>query len=174
MTGTHIEKVARHCDAAGIKADSPLRAVLLTVAEQIETVEASLVKMDNAIAGVHVVTPQGMIDLEMAAVRGADRRVAGLARAHNLRTLLLLSAGSLALAILAAGIGFWGGRASVYQTERRLLVAFRDGAGSANVWATIMEQNDITAAIALCSGSRVFISQAGRKACSVPLYIDRR
>lgn len=164
---TTVDEVARYCDDAGMKPDSPLRAALLAVARSSDS-------LLEATMGVQVLPQDGLARLEQAAVRGAERRAASLARAHNLRTLLGIGAVGLALMAVSSVTGFYAGRASVHETEQRLAVAFRDGPSSAETWASIIEQNDILAAMALCSGTRVFTSQTGRKACAVPLYIDKR
>ncbi len=113
--------------------------------------------------------------LEKAAVRGADQRAAELARSRNRRTLLTYG-GTFAISILAAAGGsFAWGQASantaVHQTEQQLALAFRNGPGAAAAWANLMRSNDAGLALAGCSGSAVKIID-GRRACSVPLWLD--
>jgi len=101
-----------------------------------------------------------------------------LARAHNLRTLLLYGGAFVTCVVLAAGGGFWWGQAtaadSIQETEQRLALAFRDGPDAAAGWVKLMEQNDITKALAQCTGQRVYADATGRKACAVPLWIEAR
>ncbi len=118
---------------------------------------------------------QAVVRLEQAAVRGADRRAAELARSRNRRTLLTYG-GTFAISILAAaGGGFaWGqasANAAVHQTEQQLALAFRYGPGAAAAWANLMLSNDGGLALASCSGSAVKVID-GRRACSVPLWLD--
>lgn len=120
--------------------------------------------------------PAALARLEEAAVTGADRRAAELARAHNRRTLLL---GGLAvvgsLAAAAGGGAFWGAAAAnerVHETERRLAMAFQDGPDAAAAWVALMEQNDVLKALGTCKGARAFTDQSGRKACSLPVFLE--
>jgi len=122
------------------------------------------------------VTDDELNRLQMTIIRGADRRAADLARAHNLRTLFLYGGAFVVSVILAAGGGFWWGHAAaadtIQETEQRLALAFRDGPDAAANWARLMEQNDIGKAVAQCTGQRTYADATGRKACAVPLWIE--
>ncbi len=113
--------------------------------------------------------------LEQAAVRGADRRAAELARSRNRRTLLTYG-GTFAISILAAaGGGFaWGqasANAAVRQTDQQLALAFRDGPSAAAIWANLVRSNDANLMLAACTGLAVKTLE-GRKACNMPVWLD--
>ncbi len=122
-----------------------------------------------------VAVEQAVERLEQAAVRGADRRAAELARSRNRRTLLTYG-GTFAVGILAAaGGGFlWGqaaANAAVLQTNQQLALAFRDGPGAAAAWANLMRSNDANLMLAACTGLAVKTLE-GRKACNMPVWLD--
>jgi hypothetical protein len=82
---------------------------------------------------------------------------------------------AVALACFALGDaagGYWLGIKEVQVTERRLGAAFGDGTATAKRWADLMENNDLNAALARCTGDQITVT-AGRRACSVPLWLDR-
>ncbi len=113
--------------------------------------------------------------LEQAAVRGADRRAAELARSRNRRTLLTYG-GAFAISILAAaGSGFvWGqasANAAVRQTDQQLALAYRDGPSAAAIWANLMRSNDANLMLAACTGPAVKTLE-GRKACNLPMWLE--
>lgn len=120
--------------------------------------------------------PAALARLEQAAATGADQRAADLARAHNMRTLLVYGGGFLVGLMLAGYVGnLWGQAAAtvgIHQTERRLATAFQDGPDAAAAWVGLMEQNDLPRALAYCKGSSVYADPAGRKVCAVPLYVE--
>lgn len=120
--------------------------------------------------------PAAVERLERAAVKGADRRAAELARAHNLRTMLVAvglwvgSAGAVGVACYR-----WGhadAAAGIEATGEGLALAFRDGPRAAGDWLNLMRQNDIEKALAACSGGRPIVEASGRRACSVPLWLE--
>jgi hypothetical protein len=75
------------------------------------------------------------------------------------------------LSLIGAVGGYWFGMKEVQVTERRLQAAFADGTGTAKLWAELMENNDLNAALARCTGNQVTVTD-GRRACSVPLWLD--
>jgi hypothetical protein len=94
---------------------------------------------------------------------------------HSLRTSLLAGV-VLAGAVLTVGIGcYWWGRwsegADIRETERRLAQAFRDGPDAAGAWANLISDNDLAAALATCTGTRVSV-QDGRRVCAIPLWLE--
>lgn len=131
-------------------------------------------------AGIAVVRrpldPAAVERLERAAVKGADRRAAELARAHNLRTVLV------AVALLVGSTGAvgvacyrWGhadAAADIQATTEGLALALRDGPQAASDWLTLMRSNDIQKALAVCAGGRSVPEASGRRACSVPLWLE--
>jgi len=160
----------------GIALDDPIKPLLDSMAERDDAMNANVAALAEAIKGVTVLPPDGMARLERSAASGAARSAAVLARAHNLRTLLLYGGAFVACVVLAAGGGFRWGQAtaadSIQETEQRLALAFRDGPDAAAGWARLMEQNDIGKAVAQCTGQRTYADATGRKACAVPLWIE--
>ena len=75
-------------------------------------------------------------------------------------------------ALVGAAGGYWLGIKEVQVTERRLAAAFADGTGTAKRWADLMEDNDLNPALACCTGDQITVT-AGRRACLVPLWLDR-
>jgi len=122
-----------------------------------------------------VAVEQAVVRLEQAAVRGADRRAAELARSRNRRTLLTYGGVLLAAVAVAGSLGFaWGqavANATVYQTQQQLVLAFRDGPGAAAIWANLMRSNDANSMLATCTGLAVKTLE-GRKACNAPIWLD--
>jgi len=167
--------LAQGVERAGLGRD-PYRFMMGALAQALGVLPAFMGKLDGAIDQARQpVDPAAVERLEQAAVRGADRRAAELARAHNGSTLLTYG-GAFAVGILvAAGGGFLWGQASanaaVHQTDQQLALAFRDGPGAAATWATLMRSNDAGLALAGCLGSGVKIID-GRRACNVPLWLD--
>ena len=119
--------------------------------------------------------PAAITHLEKAAVTGAARRAAELTNARTWQTILVIAA-VWALSLAAATFAglLWGRaaeRGEIHETERRLIAAFTDGSGAAQTWATLMENNDLPAALARCRASLGFNDASGRHACSNPLYL---
>src|SRR4051812_23568129 len=102
------------------------------------------------------VDPAAIVRLEQAAVTGADRRAAVLARAHNGRTVLIAAAILVGAVLVAGSAGYWAGRRSQLVTEAALSqAAFRDGADAAKGWLNLMRVNDWHAVWAACASSTV-------------------
>lgn len=161
------DNLAESIERAGLR-DDPIRYPLLALGAVIGLFPEFLSRTRQPL------DPAALTRLETAAIKGSDRRAAALARAHNLRTLLLYggSAVLLAAATLAAGYA-WGhsaASASIQQTERRLALAFQDGPDAAAAWATLMELNDLPRAMALCTGPAVYADPAGRGICLLRVY----
>lgn len=168
--------IAQGVERAGWR-DDPLRHPMAALSTTIGVFPPLMERIEAIAAGMkRPISDDELNRLQATIIRGADRRAAELARAHNLRTLLIYGGAFVVSVVLAAGGGFWWGQAtaadSIQETEQRLALAFRDGPGAAAGWAKLMEQNNLPAALALCSGSRVFSDQGGRKACMVPLYTE--
>jgi len=170
------DDIAMGVDRAGWR-DDPLRHPMAALSTTIGLFPPFLERMEAVAEQMRrPVTDDELNRLQTAVIRGADRRAADLARAHNLRTLLLYGGAFVACVVLAAVGGFWWGQAtaadSIQETEQRLALAFRDGADAAAGWARLMEQNDIGKAVAQCTGQRTYVDATGRKACAVPLWIE--
>lgn len=160
----------------GIAPDDPLKPLLDSMAERDEAMTANVAALADAIKGVAVLPPDGVDKLGRAAATGADRRAAELARAHNLRTLLTYGGALVASVVLAAAGGFWLGQAwtsdGIQETEQGLAAAFRDGPDAAAGWLRLIQQNNLPAALAQCTGTRAFTDRTGRKACFLPVYVE--
>lgn len=106
--------------------------------------------------------------LEQAAVNGADRRAADLARTHWQRNIVLAATVLVGAVLLAGGGGYLWGRgnalASVRETEAGLATMFRDGPDAAREWLNLALWNDPKAALARCGGSTTSVEN-GRRAC---------
>ena len=113
--------------------------------------------------------------LERAAVRGADRRAVDLARAHNLRTLLIAAGLLVGVAVAGIGGGYWWGRhaaqADIRETEAGLHAAFSRAPEAAKDWLALMIWNDPRKALAQCQGPAVSV-QNSRRVCAVPLWVE--
>ncbi len=172
-------ELQRGIDRAGLRDDPfrhPLQALCSVMGLFPELVGRITGAVDQARQPIDPAAVERAVErLEQAAVRGADQRAAELARAHSRRTLLTYS-GTFAIGILAAfGVGVvWGqasANATVHQTEGQLALAFRDGPGSAAIWATLMRSNDASQMLATCTGLAVKTLE-GRKACNMPVWLD--
>jgi hypothetical protein len=171
--------LAQGVEKAGLGRD-PYRFMMGALAQALGVLPAFIGKLDGAIDQAWqpvdpVAVEQAVVRLEQAAVRGADRRAAELARSRNRHTLLTYG-GVFAIGILAAAsLGFaWGqasANATVHQTEQQLALAFRDGPSAAATWATLMRSNDANSMLATCTGLAVKTLE-GRKACNMPVWLD--
>jgi hypothetical protein len=99
-------------------------------------------------------------------VRALDRRTAALVG--------LAVAGALAL---GAGGGWWisdqSARADITATEDGVRAAFREGPAAAVLWVDLMRWNDPRAALGGCREPAEILMQGGRRACRVPLWVER-
>ncbi len=102
----------------GVAPDDPLVPLLDSMAARDEAMNANVTALSDAIKGVAVLPPDGVAKLGQAAATGADRRAADLARAHNLRTMLLAGAGLAAAFVLGVVLdqAVTYARAPSYQT----------------------------------------------------------
>ncbi len=171
--------LAQGVEKAGLGRD-PYRFMMGALAQALGVLPAFMGKLDGAIDQARqpvdpAAVEQAVVRLEQAAVRGADRRAAELARSRNRRTLLTYG-GTFAISILtAAGGGFaWGqasANAAVHQTEQQLALAYRDGPSAAAIWANLMRSNDANLMLAACTGLAVKTLE-GRKACNLPMWLE--
>lgn len=120
--------------------------------------------------------PNALLRLEKAAASGAARQAATLARAFALRVGLVAA---LVWGVsVAGGIGsgyWWGARdahAAVNETEHGLADAFRGGPQDAATWLALMRVNDIRAAVQACEHDSLWTDKAGRRACSLRVWLD--
>jgi len=171
--------LAQGVERAGLGRD-PYRFMMGALAQALGVLPAFMGKLDGAIDQARqpidpVAVEQAVVRLEQAAVRGADRRAAELARSRSYRALGIYGGGSLAAVLLAVGAGFvWGqasANAAVHQTEQHLALAFQDGPGAAAAWANLMRSNDANLMLAACTGLAVKTLE-GRKACNMPIWLD--
>jgi hypothetical protein len=169
---TPIDRFREQLRQAGIRDDKPLHGVLMTIYEAAECARETA-------KGARALTPEGEADLiqcvgaEAAkeAAQGAERQAHRLLLRFN--TGLALKAALILFAVGLAGIwaGYEIGRSRVEVTERAIAAAFQDGTRSAETWLLLMRNNDIQAALGKCRDRAVRV-MAGRKACSVPLWLD--
>jgi hypothetical protein len=117
------------------------------------------------------IDPAALVRLEEAAVTGADRRAAELARTYNWRTVVI------AAAVLVGGVmaGTVGGvlmdRRFQVATEAAITTeAFSDGPAAAAAWLNLMRSNDVVSTLATCAGKTVVAD--GRRACGVAIWLD--
>ena len=150
------------------------------LAQALGVLPAFMGKLDGAIDQARqpvdpVAVEQAVMRLEQAAVRGADRRAAELARSRSYRALGIYSGVFLAGVLVALGVGFvWGqttANAAVHQTEAQLALPFRDGPSAAAIWTNLMRSNDANSMLAACTGLAVKTLE-GRKACNMPVWLD--
>jgi hypothetical protein len=132
--------------------------------------------MESVQGGARGLTPEGERELirrvTEAAAESTEREVERIVHRFDLG---LAVKGAVALACFALGSaagGYWLGIKEVQVTERRLAAAFADGTGTAKRWADLMENNDLNTALARCTGNQITVT-AGRRACLVPLWLDR-
>jgi len=131
----------------------------------------------EAIAGARLLSPEGEKELAKrvsgAVALGADERAARLAGAHNRRTVLVLAATLLGVAVIAAGSGWWAGRdagrAEAAATAADLRVEFADGAEGAAIWRDLIKFNRETITRAAAQCERI-ADASGRPACSFALW----
>jgi len=104
-----------------------------------------------------------------------DHSVRSLYRGMQWWTGALLGAALCVAALVGAAGGWWlgwrDGRASVEVTEERVSEAFQHGPDAAEIWRTLMENNDPRQALEECKGKAVWYVN-GRKACRLPLWLD--
>ena len=171
--------LAHGVEKAGLGRD-PYRFMMGALAQALGVLPAFMGKLDGALDHARqpidpVAVERAVERLEQAAVRGADRRAAELARSHS-RSTLLTYGGTFVIGILAAGgLGFaWGqatANAAVHQTEAQLALAFKDGASAAAIWANLMRSNDANAMMGTCTGLALKTLE-GRRACNMPVWLD--
>jgi len=166
---TPIDRYRETLRRAGITPDKPLHAVLIT------TFETALTAQEAVKDGARGLTPEGERELIRrvtdAAAESTERRAERIVSRLHLG-LAVKVAIALAVFALAGGAGgYWLGMKEVQVTERRIAAAFADGAATAKRWAELMENNDLNAALARCTGNQVTVT-AGRRACLVPLWLE--
>ena len=106
-----------------------------------------------------------------AAAEGTEREAGRIVRRLGLGLAVKAAVAFATFALAGGAGGYWLGMREVQVTERRIAAAFADGTGTARRWAELMENNDLNAALARCTGNQVTVI-AGRRACSVPLWLD--
>ena len=131
--------------------------------------------MESVQGGARGLTPEGKRELirrvTEAAAESTEREVERIV--HRFDPGLAFKR-AVALACFALGGiagGYWLGIKEVQVTERRLAAVFANGTAMAKRWADLIENNDLNAALACCTGSQITVT-AGRRACLVPLWLD--
>jgi hypothetical protein len=166
---TPIDHYRETLRRAGITPDKPLHAVLVTM------FETALTARESVQGGARGLTPEGERELirrvTEAAAGSTEREVERIVHRFDLALAVKVATALACFALGGAAGGYWLGMKEVQVTERRLAAAFANGTGTAKRWADLMENNDLNAALTLCTGNRITIT-SGRRACSVPLWLD--
>lgn len=162
-------------DRAGLR-DDPFRHPLQALSTVMGLFPALAGEMASAIERARQpIDPAALERLEAAAAGGAAAWAAELARAHNLRTVLIASAALVGALVVGAGGGYWFGRSTqavaVTATEAGVVAAFRDGRDAAATWLGFMRANDGAATRAECAKSTK-TTPSGRRACWIGLWVD--
>jgi hypothetical protein len=164
---TPIDRYRETLRRAGITPDKPLHAVLVT------TFETALTAQESVKDAARGLTPEGERELIRrvtdAAAASTEREAERIVRRFDLGLAVKVAIALAVFALAGAAGGYWLGMKEVQVTERRITAAFADG--TAKRWAELMENNDLNAALARCSGNQVIVT-AGRRACAVPLWLD--
>jgi hypothetical protein len=160
----------------GVLSDDPIAPLLSDWAECNAQLRSAIHELTNALQDASIVVPDTAARLEQAAAAGADRHAAALAQAHSLRTALVYCAITAGIATATGLGGYVIGTAmsssDMHQTDQRIAEALHDRPSSAARWADLIQFNDITQSLSLCTGPRLYADASGRRACTVPLYIE--
>jgi hypothetical protein len=170
------EELARGVERAGLLRD-PYRHLMAAQSAALAVFPPMLRSLRAAVDQAREpVDPASVEKLAQAAASGAERNAGILARAHSLRTVLI-AAGTIAGAVLTAGIGgfAWGfhNATSEWQAvgEGVQQAAFQRGPTAASAWLGLLNANDPTQALAGCTSASVKVIE-GRRACEVPMWLD--
>ena len=132
--------------------------------------------MELVQGGARGLTPEGERELirrvTEAAAESTEREVERIVHRFDLGLAFKRAVALACFALGGAAGGYWLGIKEVQVTERRLAAAFANGTGTVKRWADLIENNDLNAALARCTGNQITVT-AGRRACSVPLWLDR-
>ena len=168
-----IERFREKCVAAGIVDDKPLYQVMMTLFVASETA------LSTVRTGARGLTPEGEADLVKRISRQADASMRDAVTKHRLRLerrTSLVAGGIVAAGLILAYVsGYWTGWSSGAQAARVIehdiaAAAMSAGPQAAASWAALMRNNDLSQALAQCSGTSVW-SANGRQACAVPLWL---
>jgi len=169
VISTPIDRYRETLRRAGITPDKPLHAVLVT------TFETALTAQESVKGGARGLTPEGERELIRrvtdAAAESTEREAERIVSRFDLGLAVKVAIALAVFALAGAAGGYWLGMKEVQVTERRIAAAFADGTGTAKRWAELMENNDLNAALSRCTGNQITVI-AGRRACSVPLWLD--
>jgi hypothetical protein len=107
------------------------------------------------------------------ACRADFARAAGQRSRH---VALLSGVGAAVLLLGALGGGYLWGRsaesAEIRAASGVIRAALSDGSASARAWADAIRRNDLVGLLSRCQGRAVWVEANGRRACSVPLWLD--
>jgi hypothetical protein len=118
------------------------------------------------------IDPASIDRLEKAAVTGADRRAAELARSRNWRTLLIAVTVLVGTGFATGLGGYWVGRHSQVATGTALTeAAFRSGPAAADLWLRLMQANDGNAVMKTCAETTTR-PDGTHRACGLGLWLD--
>jgi hypothetical protein len=163
------ERIARAIRVGEMRGDplcDVLEAISTSLGVQLQLHEAAAERAQLP------VDPAALVRLEKAAATGADRRAAGLARAHNWRTVSIATAVLIGGIVAGAAGGYWAGRHSQIATGAGIAAAaFLDGPTAADAWLRLMLANDVRLMLNTCTGPAV-VAVGGRRACGVGVWLD--
>jgi hypothetical protein len=146
-------------------------AAVLTRARQ--SAEAETARFHASLESAKAETVRDVAD---HIARSADAALTRRVRVFDRNTALLAAAVLTGSILAALAGGYWWGSSSATAafrvTEAGLQAAFADGPGAARDWLNLMTWNDPRQALARCRGDAVAI-QYGRRACGVPLWIEK-
>ena len=155
---------------ASITDDKPLFAALLTAYETALTAQQAV---GNGARGLTEQGERELIDrVTEVAAESTEREVERLTLRFNVALALKAAALLFVFGILCFGGGVYADRQYQLDISRQVQAAFQDGQEAAKAWLTLMQGNDIRAALGRCTGQAVTVS-GGRKACAVPLWLDQ-
>ena len=165
--GALTDRTARASDEhiAGIRQ-------LLTVAREAADSETARFR-----AGLDTTKTEIIGEIARRIAQSADAALTRRVRVFD-RNTALIAAAVLFGSILGAFVGgYWRGsstaNAAIHETEAGLQAAFNQGPEAARDWLNLMTWNDVQDALAQCHGDAVVSIQFGRRACDVPLWIEK-
>lgn len=98
------------------------------------------------------------------------------AGAQSRRLAVLSGLGAAVLLLGTLGGGYLWGRsteaAEVRQATGIIRAALSEGSTSARAWSDAIRRNDLVGLLGRCEGRAVWADAGGRRACSVPLWLD--
>ena len=128
-------------------------------------------------AGLATAQARTISEISSAIASSAEAALTRRVRVYDRNTIFIVVAFVFVSMGCCSWVGYAWGRtnalAGVQQTELELRAAFTFGPANANLWMTLMQWNPVVQPLKECSKpDRALIGTDGRKACSVPLWIE--